>query len=169
MIVCAFGIVFVYLFISLVWKKLGDYISRHHLFSGVNITEVAVYAVLAILAITLAVIMYTKTEMVYGTDFTGDVVFSSDSNVLFKDRVWVIIPNSENDIRQPLFSVFALPFCGIAYLITGLFNLPTCFSAVIIDIPQICLLIFSFFIHFFIKQTFSRRNKKAQIISILSQ
>lgn len=50
------------------------------------------------------------------------------------------LTNIENDLRQPLFAVFAAPFTGLPYLIGHIFNLPISLQAILLNSVQIILL-----------------------------
>jgi len=145
-VVFLLGSIFVYILIAAFWKALWKIVTETNLFGDVRKYEWITYGIVLFAYIVLAVLCYSKSNFIYGTNYDGDVLFSSDSNCLYKSNVWVTLANSENDIRQPLFSVFAIPFCGLPYVITEVFCIPESVKAILTDIPQIFLLVLGNFI-----------------------
>ena len=71
-----------------------------------------------------------------------DILYTSDSGSLVSQDTFINVGAEENDIRQPLFAVFALPFAiGTSLLSEFIFFLP---EIVLFNVSQIFLLIISF-------------------------
>ena len=81
-----------------------------------------------ILIVTL--VGFILTYLIYGSSTVffepsdsrplSDVIYTSDNGTIFGYDAYMNFNNSENDIRQPLFGVFALPFATIAYILSEL-------------------------------------------------
>ena len=88
--------------------------------------EIVVYAILIIITIALSAFAFANSEAFWGTDHAYDIIYTSDSPSLVKGYAFLNLLHLENDLRQPLFSVFSAPFMGIPYfigkLIFGFFN-----------------------------------------------
>jgi len=67
---------------------------------------------------------YYNNQLVY-----YDVIYTSDSGVLTSEDTFFNVSYLENDVRQPLFGIFALPFAVIASVLSEIcFFLPTGFE-----------------------------------------
>lgn len=92
------------------------------------------------LSIFIVITTFSKSAAFYGTEYDFDIIYSSDSPYLVKTDSYISLYNSQNDIRQPLFAIFAMPFVGISYLLINLFHLSSPASAILLNLPQICML-----------------------------
>ena len=99
-----------------------------------------------ILAIVLIPLIYRQTTVFFspngGADNVWDkidIVYSSDTASLVEQNVFLNIGASENDIRQPLFGVFAAPFALSASLAVRLMLLPDAYCP-LLQIVQALLL-----------------------------
>jgi hypothetical protein len=88
--------------------------------------------------------------LVFGrtTAFTGaepyDVVFTTDSGNLMSTNSFLFVNAYENDIRQPLFAVFSMPFSAIAMLLSKPLFFMTNAYPVLLACMQALLLLFSY-------------------------
>lgn len=146
LIVMAIGMFFAFLMVSVFWKKLVGIFKTSKLFDGVTKTEIIIYIAVFVMLMMPAILAFPRTQFVYGTDYDYDILYMADSPFLFKTNVWVTLTNIENDIRQPLFAVFAAPFCGISYFFTTLIPMPLYLKALLVLLPQVALLVFTEFI-----------------------
>ena len=79
---------------------------------------------------------YLCTQAFYGAHINGgwfnfDLIYSADSGYLVHQDVYRNIAAEQNDLRQPLFGLFAAPFCQAAWLISKvLFFLPNSYVTV---------------------------------------
>lgn len=76
---------------------------------------------------TLLVTNFTTafTLPTYNNTTAFDVIYNSDTSKLVKEKVYYNVSLNENDIRQPLFGLFALPFGITAQIVSELcFFLP---------------------------------------------
>lgn len=119
------------------FKKLGVNAALKKL----SRAERAVYAALLVLSAVYVCKAFTASQAFYATSHAYDIIFTSDSPALVKGRVYIDLVNSQNDLRQPLFALFAMPFMGIPYLLITILNLPVSASAILLDLVQILLLL----------------------------
>lgn len=94
-------------------------------------------------------IIFNSTNLFYCPTENGfirqyDVVYTGDTGNHFCENVWINIGASENDIRQPLFAIFSIPFAIIPFVISKvLFFVPNCY-AILIAIMQVLLMAYSY-------------------------
>ena len=69
----------------------------------------------------LIIVISIKTNVFYSQEYVYDVIFTSDIGAIVRDNAYMNLYHPENDIRQPLFAVFAMPFMAIAYTISLIF------------------------------------------------
>lgn len=78
----------------------------------------------------MIVFSYLCTQAFYGAHINGywynfDLIYSADSGYLVHQDVFRNVGAEQNDLRQPLFGVFAMPFAQVAWLLSRvLFFLP---------------------------------------------
>ncbi|MDR0520698.1 MAG: hypothetical protein LBH00_02470 [Planctomycetaceae bacterium] len=123
-------------FVKDVFKE-SDRIERGYL------TTVAVIAFIAV------AVIYNQTNAFYAPHnadrkiINYDVVYTADSGDYYKTNVFGHFGAPENDLRQPLFAVFAVPFAVSADILSRLcFFLPNGYS-IFIQVFQITLLAFA--------------------------
>lgn len=97
-----------------IWKARMDLVEKVF-FLGAS------WLLIAFIALT-----YNATDAFYLPHFAGkiidyDVIFSSDSGNIFRTNAFMNICAPENDLRQPLFGLFALPFAVFAFALSKLF------------------------------------------------
>ena len=116
------------------------------IFSGIKVTEWIVYGVLLTASLSLMIVSFAQTEAFYGTEYAFDIIYTSDSPSLVKGNVYLALTHVENDLRQPLFAVFAAPFIGIPYLLGRLFGTTACVQAMLVNSVQVIMLFVANFI-----------------------
>lgn len=111
-----------------------------------------IYLLVTFALLSLAcVLIYANTNLFYATVYQGkpipyDVVFTSDSAVILKGNAYFDIYHVTNDLRQPLFGVFAMPFVLPATLLSKiLFFVPLAYP-ILINITQIGLVLITIFL-----------------------
>lgn len=111
------GFYFAYILVLSVTKRLLSIIKRNNLLDFSK-TEKITYSVLfAIFAIFIAFV-YLHSDLFFPS-IINDTIFSADGELLIvKQNAFLSLAHGENDLRQPLFAVFALPFSGIPYLLS---------------------------------------------------
>lgn len=134
------AIVFVYFFVLVFWRKMTKLISENGIFDGITTTEWIVYTILVVASLALVVISFVQTDAFYGTKFEYDIIYASDSPSLVKNNAYLTLTHAENDLRQPLFAVFAAPFIGIPYLVGKLIGAPASVQTILINMVQVLML-----------------------------
>jgi len=137
--VCA--VFFVFFCLLLFWKKLGEIVNDSKLFHSINPAEWCVCGLLAVGALSFMVYAFSQSQAFYRTDYLSDVIYTSDSPMLVTTNAYMTLTHVENDLRQPLFAVFAAPFIGIPYLIGQLTGAPASIRAMLENGVQVFLLL----------------------------
>lgn len=134
------GLFFVFFCLLIFLKEIKRVISVPKLFGDVAWKEWAIYALLVTVSIGFMVYAFSQSQAFYGTERLYDVIYTSDSPVLVKGNVYLTLTHPENDLRQPLFAVFAAPFVGIPHLVGRLFGASASVQAMLSNMVQIVLL-----------------------------
>lgn len=138
------GVCFAYFCVLAFWKKFLKVLSESKIFSGIGAAEWVIYGILALAAIGWMVFAFAQTKAFYETELTDSIIcgaiYTSDSPLLVQDNSYLTLTNPENDIRQPLFAVFAAPFIGLPYLIGRLINASTTVEAILMNGVQVLML-----------------------------
>lgn len=131
----------------LFWESFTRVIKSIVRSSAVTKAEYIVYAVLFAVFAVFVTVCFTHSNAFYGTENPYDVIYTSDSLSIVSYNAYNVICHMENDFRQPLFAVFAAPLMGIPGLIGNLlsFIFPVFSEALLLQISQIALLIFTAF------------------------
>ncbi|MBQ5885015.1 MAG: hypothetical protein IIW79_01205 [Clostridia bacterium] len=136
----AVAVLFVYFCIQLFWKKVAQIFTETQIFSDVKKSELIIYGLLFALTLGYMIFSFAKTDAFYGTPYLNDVIYTSDSPSLVKDNVYLVATHPENDLRQPLFALFAAPFIGLPYLIGRVLDASASVQAMLVDTVQIVML-----------------------------
>lgn len=136
--ICAVCFIFVCLLV--LWKEIKRISSGTDVSNNVNWKEWAVYGLLLIVSIGFMAVSFTQTQAFYGTELSYDIIYTSDSPDLVKGNVYMALTHPENDLRQPLFAVFAAPFVGIPYLLSRLIGASATVQAILVNSAQLLML-----------------------------
>lgn len=139
-LLCLISIPFIYCVSIIITGHLVKIIKDSKLLVDLSKKEKLIYCLLILLYIVIMSIIFFKTDIFYNTEYGYDLVYTSDSPMLVRNAVYVRLLHGENDIRQPLFAVFSLPFVGLPYLIEAVFKINSTISAILVNIPQLILL-----------------------------
>ena len=131
---------FVYLYVLLFFQEVKSVITNTKIANGLSFGEVVIYALLIAASLVLMVGAFSGSQAFYGTDLSYDIIYTSDSPALVKGNVYMALTHPENDLRQPLFAVFAAPFMGIPYLFGKLFSASASVQAMLLNSVQILML-----------------------------
>ena len=137
------------------------------IFEGISRDEKRIlWIVFVILAVFSSVFILNSNAF---SDASGnyDVIYTSDSNSIVGENVYLSILHGENDIRQPLFAVFAIPFLGLPYLLSVIFFFVPKSMAFFMNLPQIALLIVGYYMLAKLLQL-KKREREIFLIGILS-
>lgn len=138
------AIPFVYVLNVLFWSKLGSVLKDIIREAGIKRDEWTVYACICLLFCVFIAYCFLKSQAFYGTRFLVDIIYTSDSPKLLKTNVFIVIDHIENDLRQPLFAIFAAPLMGIPSFLGEI--IPGIPRALFIAFFQFILLMFSAFL-----------------------
>lgn len=95
----------------------------------------------------LIIFTYQCTQAFYGAHINGawynfDLIYSADSGYLVHSDVFRNIGADQNDLRQPLFGVFAMPFAQAAWLLSKvLFFVPNAYVTILQILEMLLFLI----------------------------
>ena len=122
------GLLFAFLLITVILDFVRQKISEFGIISRISALEWVVYGAVFVLLVALTAFAFTQSQAFYGTDYPCDIIYTSDSPMLVKTPADLYLSHKENDLRQPLFAVFAAPFTGWMYLIAVLLSKVLCIS-----------------------------------------
>ena len=108
--------------------------------NNVSWKEWTVYTFLIVVSICFMAFSFSQSQAFYGTELSYDIIYTSDSPSLVKGNVYLALTHPENDLRQPLFAVFAAPFVGIPYLFGKLFGVSASVQAMLVNMVQVIML-----------------------------
>lgn len=138
------GLYFAYVMLVFVCKRISAYITESGLLRLSRAEKITCMVLFVVFAV-LIVAVYLKSDVFFPKhpEKVNDTVFSADCQLLIvRDNAFLKLNHFENDIRQPLFSVFASPFCAIPYLVS--LALPFRWSLPLLTaIANLALLLFS--------------------------
>lgn len=133
---------FVYVCLAHFWQRLTRLFQETKVFSDLHPFEVGIYAFLFVLTLLFAARLFLMTTVFYDARPDGfyDLIYTSDSGGLVRNMGWLYLTFSENDLRQPLFAVFAAPFVGAPYALGEFLGLSITSEVILINTLQITLL-----------------------------
>lgn len=135
---------FVYVCVCALYRSLRSRLSG--IFSDVRPAEWLLYGGMVLLTLCFVTVTFLKTDAFYGTAYPYDIIYTSDSHKLIQENAYLWLICGENDLRQPLFAVFAAPFAGAAYLIGSLLPVSAAWNALLLNVPQLLLLFLANFL-----------------------
>ena len=139
---CAASVLFVCFFLILFWKRMLAFVRRNRELLSLTKTEIAVYSGLFLLSCIYVIYAYSNSMAFYDTrkyGFIYNTIYTSDSAAHFQPSAYLWPAHEHNDLRQPLFAVFAAPFMGIPYLLGCFFSTPV--RAIVINCAQVAMLL----------------------------
>lgn len=131
---------FVYFCVLMFWDSIINALKESSILSETKNTEWIIYGVLLIASLSFMMIVFIQSQAFYGTQHSYDIIYTSDSPDLVKGNVYLALTHYENDLRQPLFAVFASPFMGIPYLAARLIGASATVRAVLLNSVQVIML-----------------------------
>ena len=133
------AIPFVYFCVLLFWNCIERVLRESRIFSAIKTAEWIVYGILLIAMLGYMVFSFAQSQVFYGTELSYDIIYTSDSS-LVKGNVYLALTHPENDLRQPLFAVFAAPLVGIPYLLARVIGASATVQAILMNSTQILML-----------------------------
>ena len=126
--------------------------------------------VVGIVGFILTTIIYNKTNVFYYPTHNGyysgsDIIYTTDSGELNSINAYTKVGACENDIRQPLFGIFAFPFAASAKFISSFLNFIPNSYYIIFNVIQILLLAISLI---FIERMMNLKNINKLLFLLLS-
>ena len=110
-------------------------------FDSFSKTEKWVYAVITAVIIGFVCVSFFIGGAFWGKEDRLDVLFTSDTSILVQENAYMTLMHSENDLRQPLFAVFAAPFVGFGYAVSVPFSfLSPVVTPLMMNIVQVLML-----------------------------
>lgn len=138
--------IFLFVCLSCFWRYLVEQVVEYKIFTDITQKEIILYGVLIFTTIAYAGICFFHSNAFYGSNIKFDTIYTSDSSFLVRENAYLNLFHQENDIRQPLFAVFAAPFIGVPNFFAAIFNLSPTMSAILINSVQIVLMFASNFL-----------------------
>lgn len=123
------------IFLDYIWNKIKD------VFEDMPKKEKISYIILLVGILIFISYIFLNSTAFYGTeDILFDVLFTSDSGRLVSnENVYLSLYHGENDLRQPLFAVFSIPFVGAGYAISLLFSFVPNTAPLFMNLLQVIL------------------------------
>lgn len=137
---------FVYVCVLALWRELTALLRDTEAFRDVKRWELAVYGLLFVLLCVLMGLCFARSSAFYGPEQKFDVLYTSDTGSLVRRNVYLWLTHPENDLRQPLFALFASPFLGLPCLLARLFALPAVYEAYLMNAAQCLMLLLANFL-----------------------
>lgn len=136
----------VYTFVLFFWKKTVHLVKEARLFQGIMPIEVLIYLLLFIIAIICVGVAFTETDVFYAQyGFPWNLIYTSDSGDFIEINVFLNVLHRQNDLKQPMFTYFAMPFSGLPYLISRIAPNSQVLEALLINASQIALFLIANF------------------------
>lgn len=132
-------------FIFFSWFLDGFLKVCRDLISDIDRVEKLFLLISGILFALATVVIFNLTNVFYSpattkANYPFDIIYTSDSGELIASNAYLNVASQENDIRQPLFGLFALPFAVFAKLLSyPFYNVPQSYP-IILNIIQVFLL-----------------------------
>lgn len=134
------AIPFVYFCVLLFWNCIERVLRESRIFSEIKTAEWIVYGILLIATLGYIVFSFAQSQAFYGSELSYDIMYTSDSPSLVKGNAYLTLTHPENDLRQPLFAVFAGPFVGIPYLLARVIGASATVQAILMNSAQLLML-----------------------------
>lgn len=145
-----FAFYFVYVCVTVFWRTMAKAVSGSDLCKAITRGEKITAAVLFAALAALVIFAFSQSEAFSGTEhlhtmleteFLYDILYTSDSAALLRENAFFALTHPQNDLRQPLFAVFAGPFLGIPYLLGRVVPGAEILQAVMLMLGQLLMLL----------------------------
>lgn len=114
---------------------------------GISRTERYVYGFAALAMAAGMAFLFLRTDAFYGISHLAgsedlyDVVYTADSPLLVSENAYLWLNCGQNDLRQPLFAVFAAPLIAPFYLLGKVLSADPGWMAILLNVPQVMALL----------------------------
>ena len=88
------------------------------LFVSLSKKEIIIYSFIVVLFFLFSGFVFKNSDAFWYTYTWGDIIYTSDSSMLVENNVYMDLYSFANELRQPLFAVFAAPFVGFGYTLS---------------------------------------------------
>lgn len=139
---------FVYIAVAYFWKRFLK--SASGIFQSITRGEKIVAGVIVAALSILVIFAFSQSEAFSGTEhlhsltemeFLYDIIYTSDTAALQHENAFFALTHPQNDLRQPLFALFAAPLLGIFYLLGRLISGSEIVHMILLNLPQLLLLV----------------------------
>ena len=139
-IIALFAIIAVFVLVSLLLNYLIEKLKT--VFWSLSKIELIIYSILTIALLGFVSYVFFGSNAFWGTKLNYDIIYTSDSPSLVNSNVYLRLYHGENDLRQPLFAVFAAPFIGFGYALSvPLSHINPVFTPLFMNAIQVLMLI----------------------------
>ena len=136
------GFLFVYICLCWFWSRLGEMLRDCAILCRLKRWEWLLYSLLTLGMIGCMTRIFLATTAFYTNDPSGyDIIYTSDSGALVNHMGYLFITFPENDLRQPLFALFAAPFLAAPYFLGQVLALSLTSQVLLINTVQILMLV----------------------------
>lgn len=111
---------YIYLFIKNILPKVKDFIINLTKVEKIYLGIITIIGTLISGVVICTTTAFTVPRIENGQLHYYDIVYTADNGAIASDDAYLDIPHLENDIRQPLFALFASPFSITAHAISEL-------------------------------------------------
>ena len=139
-LLAAFSIISVYAIVSIIlnwiWKTIG------HLFSLFSKAELLTFCMLKFFVLAFSTFSFSSRVLFFHRRTNRlDILYTSDTASIINGNAYLFLFHPENDIRQPLFALFAAPFMGAFYAVSfPLSFISPIFTPLLMNYAQIIML-----------------------------
>ena len=111
------------------------------LFRELSGTEIAVCALITVALMGYSVCAFAGSKAFWNPGMSYEVIYTSDSPSMIEPNVFLWLYHPENDLRQPLFAVFAAPLTAPAFILSLPFSgLSPMIAPLLMNLFQIAVL-----------------------------
>ncbi|MDR1563740.1 MAG: hypothetical protein LBS74_02155 [Oscillospiraceae bacterium] len=137
--------------IYLFWQHAGTFLLK--IYKSFSKFERLFFFIASALICVGIFVLFSMTNIFFstvtpqGTEVSYDVIFTSDTSMVFFQKAFVNINSPQNYCDQPLFAVFSAPFAIPAELLSKLFYIIPNSNAILLQMMQAVLLVFTLILH----------------------
>lgn len=134
---------FIYLFLKWLIPKIKFF------YNSLSLTEKRYLLIILILSSISTFVIFNFTKVFFAPTVDSivkryDTIYTTDSGAHYLEHTHLNINAPENDIRQPFFGLFSLPFAIISYMISKVFFFIPNLYFIILNVIQTMLIVISF-------------------------
>ena len=108
---------FIYKFVEIILPKIIDFFKNMKKEEKIFLSSSLIIGTIIVIFISFKTCVFIN-PYISNKKYVSDVIFTTDSTILVSGDSFLKISHPENDIRQPLFGLFAMPFSIVAHLIS---------------------------------------------------